>query len=129
MGFHPRTVLWAAMVGAVGVYLLLGLQLGGRAPAGSLLPMLPIAFGAIALGNAFAASFFWRRARVAQDEQDLRARESGERPSKPPVFWIVAWAFDEGVAVLGFILALMGYPLSIWIGFLLGAAVLLTLHR
>ena len=126
-----RTVIWAAMVGAVGVYLLLGLQLGGRlAPeAGPLPPYLPLALGLVALGNAFGASLFWRRAREAEQERSRPVEYPEETPPGQLTPWIVAWALDEGVAVLGFVLALMGYPLAAWIPFLLGAAVLLTLHR
>lgn len=131
MRANMRTIIWAAMVGAVAVYLLLGMQLGGRMAFGELSrsPILPIAFGMVALGNAFAASFFWRRLRAADEERASRPEAASESHSSQLPRWIVVWALDESVGVFGLVLALLGYPLSIWVGFPLGAAVLLTLHR
>lgn len=126
-----RTVIWAAMVGSVGVYLLLGVQLGGQMSlaGGPRQPILPIAFGVLALGSAFGASLFWRRAREAEQQRTRPVEYPEEAPPVQHRLWILAWVLDEGVAVLGFVLAMMGFPLATWIGFVLGAAVLLTLHR
>ena len=130
-GSSKRSVLWGALFGSTAVYLVLALLLGrgDRVGGEAGMPILSIVLAVVAVGNGLAATFFWRRARAAQAESAAHAGPRTEQPPESLTPWIVCWGLDESVAILGFILALLGFPPSVWLGFFAGAAVLLVVHR
>jgi hypothetical protein len=100
-------VLWISFLVSQGVYAVLGLS--GIIVQGE--PVLPgtltVIFAGVAVVAAAAAQFFW-----------MRGGGHG-------TLALVAWGFDEIIALLGLVLALLGGPVTHWLPFL-GAGVLMT---
>ncbi len=122
---RTNQILWTTLLLSQLVYA--GIALSGiievvSTPPG---PEILYALSAVALGLGVGSHYLWRRATGAG--QTLHAATPA--PSVAFGSYIVAWVLDEGIAILGLILALLAYSLSIWAPFSTAAFVLMLLHR
>jgi hypothetical protein len=121
---RTNRVVWGGLLASQVVYVAIALAV--RVAEGPPeLPVLPLLFGLVAAGTGAAAHLFWRRAHAGV-ETIVRERAD---PSRSFGGYVVAWALDEGIAVSGLVLALLGFARSAWMPFSAAAFALLLLHR
>jgi hypothetical protein len=120
-----RTVLWAALMVSQLVYVGL-LGLGIRVvPEPIDLPALPVALAAVAVATAVAAHWMWRRASGAGRPLHVPGPDDAQALTS----YLLAWVFDESIAIHGLVLGLLGFAPSTWGPFSAAAVVLMLLHR
>jgi hypothetical protein len=122
-------VLWVvnflSPLACTGLALYLGVNEAGAVRNLSFLPYL---FGAIAAIVAVAAHILWRRWSPA----DLPVHRARARAADIPILrvrLVQVWALDSMAGILGVVLALLGFPMDVWIWFMLAPAALLFLHH
>jgi len=121
-----RWILWGALLGTQLVYVALAASGLARIRQEPLdLPVLPIAFGGVALTTAVLSHIFWRRASGA----GRALHERGPEPVAAQTGYLVAWVCDESVAIYGLVLALLAFGPGTWLAFSGAGLALMLLHR
>ena len=130
---NPR-VIWMAFLGATVVYV--GLGLSGVIPpqASPGLPLFPVFAGVAAVMAVLATILRGRlvdstpgsssaeRAVASNPESSSAERAAALQRA------IVPWALDEGIAVLGYVLMMLGYRPIQWVPFCVVGLAMLLLH-
>jgi len=84
--------------------------------------------GALAASAAVAAQALWRNWSPA----DLPVHRARARAADLPILrvrLVQVWALDSLPGMLGFVMALLGFPRDVWIWFMFASAALLCLHH
>jgi len=119
-------LLWGALLASQLVYL--AILVSGALPARERpldLAALPVALGGAAAGAALAAHLLFRRGTGAG-----RAVHEAPPEEGAALTWLLlAWVLDEGVALAGLVLGLLGFSGAIWGPFSAAGLVLMLLHR
>ena len=122
---HTRAlVIWGSFLFAQALFV--ALLLAGIVPAGRSQPAhLVTIFSLLALAAGIGAHIMWRRARAPLD----RVMREVPDPVALLPFYIVAWALDEAVALLGLVLGFLGFPAVVWSAFSAAGFILTLVHR
>jgi hypothetical protein len=121
---HKRAlIVWGAFV--MTQLLFVALLLAGIAPGRSQPGELLAVFAVLALGAAIGGHAMWRRARGSFD----RVMRETPDPATLLPFYIVAWAFDETIALCGLVLGVLGFPPAVWSAFSAAGFILTLMHR
>jgi F0F1-type ATP synthase membrane subunit c/vacuolar-type H+-ATPase subunit K len=123
---QTRRLVWVVLLVSQLVYV--GMLVGGSVPLGDAradLPMLPLAFAGLSLGEAAVAHFMWRRATGAG--RPLHA--APVEPTAAFTSYLIAWVLDEAIGLYGFVMGFLGFPAEVWGWFSAAALALLVLHR
>ena len=88
-------------------------------------PAFPIALAVVALGTGIGSHLYWRRATGAGRSIHM----SPPDPAASFTSYMLAWVFDESIAVYGLMLGLLAFSVNVWVPFSLAAFVLILVHR
>lgn len=130
-------ILWGAIFASQ--VLCAGLGASGlfHGPPPEGVAFLPVLFTAVAVAAALLAHVLWLRTRGSGPGPAGGPGGGGASPSPgtgatggPAVFpmALAAWALDEGISILGLVLAILGFPFSTWILFPAAGLTLALLH-
>ncbi len=123
-----RTVIWLAFMAAVLMYAVVGWALGGKTAVEAEIPgwLFPLVAAAIGVAALLAPGFLRRQPPPGSAP---RPPEAPAPPAAVAPAELIAWAFDEAVAVVGLVSVLVGGSRGAFAFYLLAAWVLLWLHR
>lgn len=126
---HILKILWGANFAGPLVYVAVALAFGMKDQRFAQdFPFLPYAFGVVAATAGIVSHFMWLRV-AGVDNQVHRSHNGLEEGRSLQARLMQVWALSSVPGLLGFVLAFLGYAGNIWSWFMIGAAMLMLLHR
>ena len=123
---RTNRILWLALLASHVVYVAVNLSGVVRTREEPLdLPVFPIALAVVALATGVGSHLYWRRASGA----GRPIHSSPPDPAASFTSYMLAWVFDESIAIYGLMLGLLAFPVDVWVPFSLAAFVLMLVHR
>jgi len=118
-------ILWSVLLAAQLVYVAVGQSGIAPTPSNPVGSAIPTVFALLGVAMGVASQFFYRRATDAGQPIHTPAPETAVAFR----FYMLAWLLDEGIAILGLILAFLTVSISVWAPFSIAAFVLMWMHR
>ena len=126
LAVRTRQTIWLTLLVSQLIYV--GIILSGVSQIRSEpvdIPVFPIVLGVVAATTAAASHVFWRRATGAGRALHVAPPE----PAAAFTSFMLAWVFDESIAIYGFVLSILAFSAATWAPFSLAGFALLLVHR